>query len=1095
MAISSFLKEKLASSKAAFGRIANSVKALSYNEDLQNFFTDKTVRLRTPQESMRGAENIAFGSARRSVDFSQNVLNTATNFGSKVTGIKSPTVDFSRFKEKQFGDKNLTFGREDYAQNVGAAGFDLAMMAAIANPISSSTPVSALQNYLGRKAGTVIAKGAPFVGKRLANVSQGLPYTLSSLVTNIAQGKYNSKDVAFDVVFDSLIPVSAKNVARGTKESLEGELDTILKKYDIDAFDKYVDKLRTKGFEISESAVKEIRNSLEVAGKESGQINFAALFGAESIPSSIKPDDLSSFAKNSLFNLPDTAKEGIVNKYSLEEAKTGLANNGKYLKNRIVIDINDAGEAVLADGRHLLEGYRQSGIDIPLDKVEFRSEAAREAFEKMTKGAESISELVSPKLEVGGGKYSTARFNLPERLDRELRKAASEMEDRIKYSRRGEVSWEETLKDSETVTIANILDRKRGEAVNDATVAAGSRNIKALMLDIEDIKNRLLASADDPVATEELQKELLLKMSLRNAVQEQVLGGITESARALNAAKILANSIQNPQEKLASLVSKNKDVFGNSQKILDDLQRFDPQDREGMLTYLMEATPSTPIDKLESVFINNVLSGTTTQLTNVIGNFARLMYQLSLKPVSVGIDVVESAVTGKPRTEWLSTWGPEALGAVQGMRTGFKKALFAFNTGLRTTNLEQMKVAPQALKGKFGKIYNIPTRSLLAADEFFRSMNNQMLLNKFAWEDGLSKGLEGDELVEHVAKNLATPPADMMEKADKLATDLLYQTRGDETEIGKALKDKLSIDMGKLGKFKPMSFIIPFITTPINVAKFGLIETTPIGLASSTGKRVLGKITRNEFNREFASALVGTAQLAILASYFDQGEIIGEFPVSAKERDALYAQGKLPNSIKIGNKWVPFDKMPEPLASHLTILAGLRNVEKVKDEEGFKKAYGELLVNVLKSYKDRTYLANLSQLLDAIDDPERYGGRFMNNIIVSSTPVVGASILAAEARASDRTVREQPDLLSAYKARIPGLSQTLPAKESEFQPGGEATRNYSPSGEFVPFRFSPAVPNYRADLYLSNLDIKRKKAKDKKKLQEQMKNMKYVPLR
>lgn len=85
-------------------------------------------------------------------------------------------------------------------------------------------------------------------------------------------------------------------------------------------------------------------------------------------------DVLTDYASNSL------AKSGEgLNKsnnlrgkgVSYEEARTGLARNGKYLKDRIVLGKNEAGKVILKDGRHLLEAYRQLGIKIPKDKVVF----------------------------------------------------------------------------------------------------------------------------------------------------------------------------------------------------------------------------------------------------------------------------------------------------------------------------------------------------------------------------------------------------------------------------------------------------------------------------------------------------------------------------------------------------------------------------------------------------------------------------------------------------------------------------------------------------------------------------------------------------
>lgn len=89
----------------------------------------------------------------------------------------------------------------------------------------------------------------------------------------------------------------------------------------------------------------------------------------------INAEELSSTVKNSLLNEPkgkfDKPERFTGEGYSYKEAETGLAEDGTYHKNRIVIGYNDKGEQILVDGTHLLEAYRDLGIPIPKDKVEF----------------------------------------------------------------------------------------------------------------------------------------------------------------------------------------------------------------------------------------------------------------------------------------------------------------------------------------------------------------------------------------------------------------------------------------------------------------------------------------------------------------------------------------------------------------------------------------------------------------------------------------------------------------------------------------------------------------------------------------------------
>lgn len=87
--------------------------------------------------------------------------------------------------------------------------------------------------------------------------------------------------------------------------------------------------------------------------------------------------DLSSKLKNSLLSNPtgkyDKPDRFVGEQYSIKEASTGIAENGKNLKGRIVIGKDDKGNLIIKDGTHLLEAYRILKKDIPNEKIAFEN--------------------------------------------------------------------------------------------------------------------------------------------------------------------------------------------------------------------------------------------------------------------------------------------------------------------------------------------------------------------------------------------------------------------------------------------------------------------------------------------------------------------------------------------------------------------------------------------------------------------------------------------------------------------------------------------------------------------------------------------------
>jgi len=95
-------------------------------------------------------------------------------------------------------------------------------------------------------------------------------------------------------------------------------------------------------------------------------------------------NQVSQVAENSFLKKPESKLdkpnrlqgEGL----SYKEAETGLTAGGENVKGRIILATDDAGKVNLEDGRHLLEAYREKGIPVPKDKVQFVDENARKVF-------------------------------------------------------------------------------------------------------------------------------------------------------------------------------------------------------------------------------------------------------------------------------------------------------------------------------------------------------------------------------------------------------------------------------------------------------------------------------------------------------------------------------------------------------------------------------------------------------------------------------------------------------------------------------------------------------------------------------------------
>ncbi len=686
--------------------------------------------------------------------------------------------------------------------------------------------------------------------------------------------------------------------------------------------------------------------------------------------------------------------------------------------------------------------------------------AAKETAEKVAKVP--IEKFVPEKLKVGGGRFALERFNVTKDVDDLIRKTAKEIEPAIKVGRRGKVSWEKTMKDAESISIAQILDRKRGQGVSDSYVAAASNHIKAISDDISSLTQKAKGLTEAGQTSKAIKTEIARQVTLYKALMTQTFGASAETGRALNAHKILAKQLAQPKEVLIKEVLKDAEGYKNIDDVVNQLMKFAPEDKQGMIKFLAEVKPSSPMEKIESVWYNNILSGTSTHLVNTIGNTARTMWHLATKPMRVGTDIVQSKLKGTPREEFMREFGPEVVGTLKGFKDGVRKALFTMRTGFRVGDVETLRVPRKPLKGIFGGLYSLPSRGLVAMDELFRGINKSMDIHGGAVNQAIKEGLKGDAIAKRAAELINAPTPEMIKSADKIAEELLFQKVSTELRAIGGLRDFVKFDIPKLGTVKPLRFVIPFIQIPINVAKFGW-EVMPSGVATTLIKGP-GKLGQKEFSRRMASGIMGTAALATLALHFTEGKITGRAPKGKTEKDAFYAEGKQPYSVRIGDSWVQYSRI-DPLATWLTTIALWHDNFNETGEVPTTEKIQNFVVGFARGFADKTFLSGIGDLMNAIENPEQYGGSFTRRL-AASLGIPWSSFLGSVVKARDRIVRKPTTIKEAMMEKIPGLAGKVPVRESEFEEGGVARRKAPGWQEFIPIKITkekklPEIETYR----------------------------------
>lgn len=231
-----------------------------------------------------------------------------------------------------------------------------------------------------------------------------------------------------------------------------------------------------------------------------------------------------------------------------------------------------------------------------------------------------------------------------------------------------------------------------------------------------------------------------------------------------------------------------------------------------------------------------------------------------------------------------------------------------------------------------------------------------------------------------------------------------------------------------------LDFIAPFRRVPGAVAGKTL-EYSPLGAVKMTRDAVrLYKLASAgadpaliaEARRSFAmtTGRVGTgAGVIVLGAHLaDRGLMTGAHLTPEQKND-----GARPFSIKIAGRWWPLGMMP-PVGPMLAVGAELHN-------RGVAEGAAALGENVA----DATLMRGMGDVREAVSDPDK-AERFASSAASSFIPPVVGQV----ARIVDPVAHKPENPWQAIEARIPGLSQNVPARTGAT--GGEMRETASPLG-------------------------------------------------
>lgn len=414
-----------------------------------------------------------------------------------------------------------------------------------------------------------------------------------------------------------------------------------------------------------------------------------------------------------------------------------------------------------------------------------------------------------------------------------------------------------------------------------------------------------------------------------------------------------------------------------------------------------------------------------------------------------------------------------------------------------------------------GEVARLPSRFLTGADEFFKQINYRSSAKTKLYFEGRTLGLEGSALADHVTSGIdnvvtkggeAYSEAGVYRQAMREAEAKNLQGRykqqfidqyveqnwnpansalaqfGDVASFARGVAQEATFtrELGSFGKkvqslvstHPLLQLVVPFVRTPTNMLKFvgqrtfAFTKLPGAGLEmpvlSTLHKRMVTEMASADplirsqamGRMVMGHALFTSAGLAALS-----GKITGRGPEDESERKVLQATGWQPYSLVFTNEdgtknYVSFQRL-DPVASFFSIVADWSELAARQDAHNSDALQGVMnsaLSSLAANVTNKSYLAGVSQLMDALSQPERFLPRYARKQFASYVPNVVAQIRGS--LDGDQALKEVRTYQDALFGRLPGLQGMLEPKRNILGQPVDSVLATTPLSAVNPFTMS-----------------------------------------
>jgi len=609
----------------------------------------------------------------------------------------------------------------------------------------------------------------------------------------------------------------------------------------------------------------------------------------------------------------------------------------------------------------------------------------------------------------------------------------------VEAARRGKVTNIQTLEEAKDISGFNeLISRRKGQTFNAAqTTAARQAYYKTTAKFAETAK---IASLPDRTSIDVFNFRRM--QAIHKMIQEEIQGVSAEGARATQAWRIQVGDGKIDVKGIEDIVSS----YGGIENSIELAKKIASHGSSLNTTQINTITKKGAYARTRDALIEawrlGLVSNPAIHVTNILEGGLTALAEIPKRAMQ---SMMKDSGVAKVEPLYLM------LGYVNSFKGAFLNSAKAFKTGrtgYSTGKLElthQRATSREALDASgimkpfayaldyYGRAVEIAGKGLAAGDEFARAILSGGQKHALAARDATDRGLKGKEFKDHVAQLVADPTQfELIKSAREFAEYNIFVKRFEG--LGQTAQTLLA-------KVPSLRLVFPFVKVAGNIFKYNY-EHSPLAFTSS---RIREDIQAGGHRRAEALAKIGlgSTMISVASDLASSGILTGQGPADPANQRLLRASGWQPYSLRIGDKYhglIRFGALGSLLMGSADLTEILTNYESydMQAQDEVEEVTTALIAAVSNQIIGQTFMSGMSEMLQVLAEPKMRGERYIQKFASSIIPTAIGSL----AKQFDNEAKEINSVLDAIKAKIPGLSKTLPPRRNIW---GEKISAYYPS--------------------------------------------------